>query len=258
MAQLHVDDVDTRVMDVSALEDDEHLLLQRLAQGDRAAFWGIWERYRPILFSQYCLRWMGGNREEAEDALSSACLKAWEHLPTYAWQMTNVKSWLIRLVYNHCMDIRRTYIRHARIVQDVSSRSDSPERPWASTCPSPEDIVCGNDVMKTIHQAMDQLPLGLRQTATLRFFRDMPYAEIADHLELSPENARKRVQQARSMLKLLLHGCAGGDAVPTACHVSWSDSVTVPQRTRCPFRKSYASTFWRRSGVAWGELSCHV
>src|SRR5437899_4717728 len=29
-------------------------------------------------------------------------------------------------------------------------------------------------------------------------------------------------------------------------------------RTRCPFRKSYASTFWRSEGVELGALSCHV
>jgi transposase len=32
-----------------------------------------------------------------------------------------------------------------------------------------------------------------------------------------------------------------------------ADSVRTDQ-PRCPFRKSYASTFWRRSGVEWGTF----
>ncbi|MGB7059886.1 MAG: sigma factor-like helix-turn-helix DNA-binding protein, partial [Geitlerinemataceae cyanobacterium] len=40
-----------------------------------------------------------------------------------------------------------------------------------------------------------------RYPFVMRFCREMSYADIAQKLELSNSNARKRIQQARSLLK---------------------------------------------------------
>ena len=49
-------------LDQPALEN--RMLQRRLAQGDAAAFWGLWEQYRTTLFYQ-CLAWLGGNHADA-------------------------------------------------------------------------------------------------------------------------------------------------------------------------------------------------
>lgn len=41
------------------------------------AFWQQWEQYRDYLY-RCCIKWIGGNPTDAEDALSRAMLKAWE------------------------------------------------------------------------------------------------------------------------------------------------------------------------------------
>lgn len=70
----------------------------------RAAFWRQWEQYRDELY-RCCLKWMNGNRIDAEDALSCAMLKAWEKAQKYVGEIANFKAWLIRLTYNLCIDI---------------------------------------------------------------------------------------------------------------------------------------------------------
>lgn len=50
----------------------ERALLQRLAWGDREAFWSLWLPYRPYLHT-CCRNWMG-NAIEAEEALSQVQL----------------------------------------------------------------------------------------------------------------------------------------------------------------------------------------
>ena len=207
MRQSWTDYANGRAMDIPADEADGQLLLQRLARGDKLAFWAIWMPYREEFFS-LCLHWMGGNREDAEDALSSASLKALKYLPDYAEEMVNVKSWLIRLLHNHCMSIRQALRRHDHIMQTITTRPN-PKPEWHhSVDESPEEVVSRQEILQDIHCAIGNLPPRLHETAKLRLVRDLSYREIAIQLNLSPENARKRMEQARTLLRLSLVGTA--------------------------------------------------
>jgi DNA-directed RNA polymerase specialized sigma24 family protein len=46
------------------------------------AFWQQWEQYRSHLY-RCCIKWMGRNPIDAEDAMSRAMLKAWEKVQKY-------------------------------------------------------------------------------------------------------------------------------------------------------------------------------
>lgn len=66
--------------------------------------WLLWQQYQDHLY-RCCLKWMNGNRTEAEDALSRAKLKAWEKMQKLAKKIVNLKAWLTRLTHNFCIDI---------------------------------------------------------------------------------------------------------------------------------------------------------
>ena len=69
-------------------------------------FWRQWQQYRDYLY-RCCIKWMGGNPTDAEDALSRAMLKAWEKVQKYAGEIANFKGWLTTLTHNLCVDIHR-------------------------------------------------------------------------------------------------------------------------------------------------------
>lgn len=198
-------DLDERVAGTLTEAADERVLLQRLAQGDRAAFWEIWATYREQLFAN-CLYWMNGSREEAEDALSSASLKAWTHMPNYALKIKHVQGWLITLVHNHCLDIRRALKRQHHNVQKMITLDRRSSGQLSLSKASPEELVSHQECLQGVRHAIDNLPPTLHQIVKLRFVHDMSYSEISTQLQLSPANARKRVQQARSILRA---SCAG-------------------------------------------------
>ena len=50
---------------------------------------------------------MGGNRFQAQDALSEIMLKAWEKLPKFSAKITNLKGWLTKFAHNFCIDRHR-------------------------------------------------------------------------------------------------------------------------------------------------------
>jgi RNA polymerase sigma factor (sigma-70 family) len=188
------------------MPEQEQVLLRRLAAGDAEAFWDLWEQYRSTEFTSHCLRWMGGSREDAEDALSGASLRALERLLTHASAVTNAKAWLTRLLYNHCMNVhkvRRSHLRHVQPGPDavwVVKRSPASGR-TATIQDSAEDEVLRRELRGYLHSTIHTLPPRLREPVMLYYVHGMPHRDIAARLRLSPENVRKRLQQARQALR---------------------------------------------------------
>lgn len=176
------------------------ILLGRLAQGDSAAFWGLWDDHQKYLYD-VCLRNMRGVPEDAEEALSRVMFRAWGKLPCYASEITNIKAWLIKLTYNLCMDIHRERKRQVRGVSSVEDIVTADSWHASSIIQSPEQALLTGEMYAYINSAIDSLPRNLREPFNLRFFEQMPYQEIAKALTLSIVNVRKRIQKARAILR---------------------------------------------------------
>lgn len=191
-------------------EEEVRILLIRLAQGDSAATWTLWQLYQPHLFD-LCLQRMGGNHTEAEDVLSQAMMKVWDRLPDYAGKITDLRAWLTRLVHNLCLDIYRERQRRTKTVQSLDEMAVANEAALAQVLESPEEAVLRRELYLYIQHVINDLPLRQRDAAILRFVHAMPYAEIAKHLALSPENLRKCIKEARLILCARLNNYLSGD-----------------------------------------------
>ena len=194
----------------------EQRLLNRLSRGDRAAFWQLWEQHRPYLRDR-CLQWMNGDRTEAEEALSQATLKAWDKLPAYTSKITNLRSWLTRLTYNLCVDIHRKRHRGSGRMESLENLALAAEntecndcRAVASTGSSPESAVLQDELRMYVRRAIAQLPPRLRDAFILHYYRELSHREIAKRLDISRNNADKRLQQAREILRIQLQGYLSG------------------------------------------------
>jgi RNA polymerase sigma-70 factor (ECF subfamily) len=77
--------------------------LQRTA-GIDLIFWQEWQQHQEYLYF-CCLKLMGNNKAEAEEALSEAMLKAREAYLSPVVPIKNFKAWLATLTCNLCKDI---------------------------------------------------------------------------------------------------------------------------------------------------------
>lgn len=169
------------------------------------AFWQQWQQYRDYLY-RCCIKWMGGNRTDAEDALSLAMLKAWEKVQKYAGEIDNFKSWLSTLTHNLCVDIHRERSRGANRVEDIELYASSVEQGLVSFEDTPESAMESGEKRIVIRRAIDNLPSRLRETFILHFYRELSYQEIAQQQEISYQNVCKRISQARAILREELRG----------------------------------------------------
>lgn len=178
-----------------------------LGGGSNAAtvdFWALWLRHRDYLYKR-CVRWLGGNRHDAEDVLSKGAVNAAIYIRNNPAGVLQFRPWILRVLHNLCIDDMR-----ARSRSGVEPGAGSIERTattvaW-SQCPA-QGVLRG-EIGGEIERAANDLPSHLRRIFRLRFIDGQAYDEIARTLDISPENARKRLQQARGLMREALRPLA--------------------------------------------------
>jgi RNA polymerase sigma-70 factor (ECF subfamily) len=168
-------------------------------------FWRQWQQHQDYLY-RCCIKWMGGNRTDAEDALSRAMLKAWEKVQKIGVEIDNFKSWLSTLTHNLCVDIHRERSRGANRVEDIEVYASSVEQELVSFEDTPESAMESGEKRIVIRRAIDNLPTRMRETFILHFYQELSYPEIAQQQEISYQNVCKRISQARGILREELKG----------------------------------------------------
>lgn len=185
-------------IDFITQETEEKRLLKRLAQGDRHAFWSLWESYQNYLYHR-CLAWMGGNHDDAQEVMSLASLKAWSKLPNHALNITNLKGWLNRFTHNLCIDIHRQRKHKAMSVDNVE---DIPlNNHEIDSSDYAESELLQQEQKIYLRHYIDSLSSRLRDPLILSYYQSMSHADIAQQLSISPDNVAKRLQQAKQILK---------------------------------------------------------
>ncbi|BAZ26198.1 ECF subfamily RNA polymerase sigma-24 factor [Kalymmatonema gypsitolerans NIES-4073] len=182
-------------------------------------FWQQWQQYRDYLY-RCCIKWMGGNPTDAEDALCRAMVKAWEKVQKIGVEIDNFKSWLSTLTHNLCVDIHRERSRGANRVEDIEVYASSVEQELVSFEDTPESAMESGEKRIVIRRAIDNLPSRLRETFILHFYRELSYPEIAQQQDISYQNVCKRISQARGILREELKGYfIGEDGTDTGLSV---------------------------------------
>lgn len=176
--------------------------LERLANGEREVFWDLWAMHQPAVFG-LCLEKFGGRHAEAEDACSRVMQKAHQVLPEMAADIRNVGGWLARMTVNLCIDVQRTDRRRFQGLCAVELEALSDEMmALLSDCEScPDRVFLRSEMADALASAVAALPIRLRESARLYFFEDRSYAEIEERLKTSSANIRKRIQEARTLLR---------------------------------------------------------
>ncbi len=190
----------TEASETEAIDEDTDDL--RRARFERAWRQNVSELYRRSL------DWTSGRREDADDALGQAALVALEKMPQEL-QPDEARRWLLRLAFSKCMDIHR----HRRRSRCVARVVDDPflEEEIGAVGPGLESVLLAGELIVVARDRIQKLPPRLRTVAELHLLRDTPYSEIADLLSLTEVNVRKRMQEARALLREHLQAYLGGD-----------------------------------------------
>lgn len=161
----------------------------------------IWTMHERAVH-QGCLRWLGGKREDADEAYARSAMQAFQKCPPDFHDAEHAKAWLLTVARNVCMDLHRERRRDRRVIAEpepaaAQLRIDR----FPDEAHDPEVAYLSREQNRRVRAVLALLPSRLRQTAELHYLSEMRYGDIARELGISPANVRKRMQQVRALLR---------------------------------------------------------
>ena len=139
---------------------DELDLVARAQSGDRAAFSVLIRRYEGKIF-RLAMN-ITQNREDAEDVLQEAFLKAYEHLDQFQGN-SKFYTWIVRIAVNQAlMKLRkRKSDRTVSLDEQIDTGEDTVVREIAAWDPDPEQRFSREELHSILTEAIDELAADL-------------------------------------------------------------------------------------------------
>ena len=184
--------------DVEDRPPAEAELVSRARRGDGAAFGALVDAYTEVAFRVAYL--VTGDAAEAEDAAQEAFVKAYRALDRFR-EGSPFRPWLLRIVGNAARNRRRSAGRRLGLQLRAEAQA-----PVASTAPSPEAEVLGDERRRALLDAINALAPDDRLVIGARYFLDLPEAEIAALAGVAPGTVKSRLFRARGRLADALGG----------------------------------------------------
>lgn len=178
-------------MEVQGSSDAE--LIAAVIGGDVETFAVLVRRYRDLCF-RFAVRILG-NRDDAEDALQEAFVRAFRGLANCR-EPGRFGAWLYQIVVNECRTraTRRTK-RERRMV-------DEPGSEIADPAALPGESAIGEE----IEYALAQLVPEQREAFILKYVEELSYEEMAEITGVGVSALKMRVKRSCERLRELLEG----------------------------------------------------
>ena len=180
-----------------AKRDYELVLLA--IKGDQKAFAELLGIYRDSIY--FMLLKMVNNKSDAEDLTIEAFGKAFKNLANYTPNYA-CSTWLFKIATNNCIDfLRKKKIQQKHVSIDKESTEDYQSTVTLfSTNPDPEEELIIKQKEKLLHTVIKKLNPRYRELISLRYFKQLSYAEIAEELNLPIGTVKAQLFRSRELL----------------------------------------------------------
>jgi RNA polymerase sigma-70 factor (ECF subfamily) len=175
-------------------------LVHASKNGDVAAFEQLVKRYdrRLLRISQTVIR----NREDSEDAVQEALLKAFQNLGTFR-EDSQFSTWLIRITVNESLMKLRKQRAHKEVSLDEDFESDGDALPVdvPDLAPNPEQLCWASELRDILARTVEELRPILRTVFVLRDVEGLSIEQTAQVLNLSQAAVKARLWRVRLRLR---------------------------------------------------------
>lgn len=182
---------------------DEQRLLERLREGDDAAYEALLERFQTPVYQLVCR--LIDDPDEAGDVVQDVFLKVFRGVGSFRGQ-SSLKTWIYRIAVNEAHNRRRWFSRHRRpevVLAGEEEGSDRLER-LSDHGRTPYDWTLSNEMRTAIEEALEGINPVFRSAVVLRDLEELSYEEIADILDVSIGTVKSRILRGREALRRAL------------------------------------------------------
>lgn len=166
-------------------------VVRRVREGDVEAFGILVDRYHDR-YARYAVHMMG-NREDAEEALQDAFVRAFRSLDQYE-ERERFGAWLYRILVNQCRNALERRKREVAAFPDVD-----PETVALPAAGEEEETA-----RERLRELLIALPAVQREALLLKYTEDMTFDEMAAVTGVGVSALKMRVRRALERLRALI------------------------------------------------------
>ncbi len=178
-------------------------LIQQVRAGDRTAFRTLIERYEQELLN-FLIR-LVGDRAAAEDVFQEAFLQVHQSIASFDLERT-FRPWLFTIAANKGRDYLRKKGRQRTVdlSAPVSGAASAGDESSGATfvdlmqidLPGPGEALDAYERDRRVQEAVQSLPLSLREILLLSYFQKLSYSQIAEELHIPLGTVKSRLHAA--------------------------------------------------------------
>jgi RNA polymerase sigma-70 factor, ECF subfamily len=176
----------------------EATLVAAAKLGDRSAFLELWTRYSNMAFKT-AYRIMG-NRDDAEDVIQEAWMKAYVHLNTFDGR-AKFSTWLTRITINSALMILRRRNTRAETPMERIDGDDWQQWEIPDRTKDVEQLYAQHERIEQLRVAIGRLRPVLRSVVEIYQSDQRSIKEVAELACLSVAATKSRLLRARRILR---------------------------------------------------------
>lgn len=162
--------------------------------GEESAYVEVYNQYAGLIY-RLCFSLLR-HREDAEEVLQDSFEYAFRRLQNYDPGKASFKTWLYQIAISRCRNKRR---RKWLITTSINALTR--EQVADESVISPDDSITLNERQLLVWEALGDLSPKLRETAILRYYEGLTYAQIGDVLKIPAKTAASRMRLAHKALR---------------------------------------------------------
>jgi RNA polymerase sigma-70 factor, ECF subfamily len=192
--------LDSAQLAVREVECDDLDLVHASKNGDVAAFEQLVKRYDRKLLR--IAQSVTHNREDSQDAVQEAFLKAYTHLAAFR-EDSKFSTWLIRITVNQSlMKLRKHRVtKEESLDDDFQAEGDVLPREVTDWAPNPEQLYWASELRDILIKCLEELSPLLRTVFVLRDIEGLTIDQTVEVLNVSETAVKARLWRARLQLR---------------------------------------------------------
>ncbi|MFY7757660.1 MULTISPECIES: RNA polymerase sigma factor [Flavobacterium] len=169
--------------------------IEKAKKGDQVAFTYLLDHYWNEVYGFMLKR--TENETDAEDITIETFSKAFDKIATYNPEY-QFNTWLIAIAKNVHIDLLRK--RKSSLFVEISDEDDQQAYNIADTSPSAEDELITEQNLSRLLQYIKELKPHYQEIIQLRYFQELSYQEISEHLNEPLSNVKIKLLRAKKLL----------------------------------------------------------
>jgi RNA polymerase sigma-70 factor (ECF subfamily) len=189
------DEISVKLLAAAATDE---VLVGAAKLGDRPAFAELWERHSNTAFN-VAYR-VTKNRDDAEDVIQEAWMRAYVHLNTFDGR-AKFSTWFTRIVINSALMTLRRKRAHPETSMEITDGETWQHWEIADQTKDVEELYVRHERMERLRRAICSLQPSLRNVVEIHQSNDSSVKEIAELAGLSVAATKSRLLRARRALR---------------------------------------------------------